>query len=175
MRRITAMVGAAAVVMMTAGVFAQAKPSFAGKWTLVPDPNAAAAGGGGGGGRRGGGGGGGGGGFACGMECTITQDATTLTITRTVAGREGGAPTEVKTVLKLDGTDSSNPGRGGGDPIISKAKVEGDKLVVSTTRTQGENTVTATQTVSIVGGNLVVVSSSGREGAAPVTTTYKKN
>ena len=64
---------------LTAGLLAQDKPNFAGKWTLVPDPNAAAAGGGGG--RRGGGFGGGG----LGQTFSATQDAKTLVVTTTNA------------------------------------------------------------------------------------------
>ena len=100
----TAMLSAAAVVLMTAGVLAQAKPNFAGKWTM----DAGGSGcrrprrrGGGGGGRGGGRGGGGG----WGMELTIAQDATTLTID--VHGRRQ-TPAPVSYVYKLDGTESKN-------------------------------------------------------------------
>jgi hypothetical protein len=154
----TALLAAAALVLGTVGTFAQGKTSFAGKWTMVQDPAAA---GGGGGGRGGGGRGGGGGGFACAMECTITQDATSLTVTR--QGQQG----EVKQTFKLDGTDSSNPGRGG-DPVVSKAAWAGADLTITT----GE----VKQTLSIKDGNLVVTRTGpGREGTPMTTTqTYKK-
>ena len=35
MRRVTAILSVAAVVLMAAGVVAQAKPSFAGEWKMV--------------------------------------------------------------------------------------------------------------------------------------------
>ncbi len=76
MRRISALLSVAAVVLWTAGIYAQAKPNFSGKWVREAPAGGAAAGGGGGGGGRGGGGGGGG----WGMENTITQDAKALTV-----------------------------------------------------------------------------------------------
>ena len=39
MRRVTAMLSVAAVVLTAAGVVAQAKPSFAGEWKIVGDPD----------------------------------------------------------------------------------------------------------------------------------------
>jgi hypothetical protein len=159
----TAVLGAAALVLAAASTFAQGKTNFAGKWTLVVDPAAA------GGGGRGGRGGGGGGGFACGPECTITQDAATLTVTRTTQAGEQ------KFVVKLDGSESKNTvmGRGGeATEQVSKATWAGANLVITTTLPNGEAKVT----LSIDGGNLVVDRSApGREGT-PVTTkqTYKK-
>ena len=44
MRRISWLGTAVATVLFVAGLSAQAKTDFSGKWTLVPDPNAAAAG-----------------------------------------------------------------------------------------------------------------------------------
>ena len=37
MRRVTAILSVAAVVLMAAGLVAQAKPSFAGEWKIVAD------------------------------------------------------------------------------------------------------------------------------------------
>src|SRR4249920_2060480 len=126
MRRMTAVLSVAAIVLWTIGASAQAKPSFAGKWTReAPAAGAPPAGGGGGGGGRGGGGGGG----FCGAECTITQTATELTLDY-VGGGQNPAPT--KRVYKLDGSESKNPGRGGQDQV-SKAAWEGNKLVITTT------------------------------------------
>ena len=80
----------AALAFIAATVIAQTPPSFAGKWTLVADPNAAPAGGG-----RGGMGG-------LGQEATIVQDAGSLTITRTT-------PVGTFTsTYKLDGSESKN-------------------------------------------------------------------
>jgi hypothetical protein len=177
----------AVILAYVAGVYAQGKPSFAGKWTRdAPAAGAAAAGGGGGGGGRaaGGGGGGGGqrggggggGGFNCGMECTITQDAATLKVERAAPAAGGTAPTAL--VFKLDGTDSKNQqaGRGGAAPtdVITKVKWDGVKLVFSTVRDNQGTPVTGTQTLWIEGGKLVVESNSGMEGATPTKATYTK-
>src|SRR5687768_5772954 len=126
MRRISLLATAAATVLFVAGLSAQAKPDFSGKWTLVPGDAAAAPGGGGGGGGRGGGRGGGGGGQFCGQECTITQDATTLTVTRTTQAGEQ------KAMYKLDGSESKNTqqGRGGATEVVSKAAWDGSKISI---------------------------------------------
>jgi hypothetical protein len=172
MRRISTFVTTAAAVLFVAGLSAQA-PNLSGTWVRADD--AAAAGGGGGGGRggRGGGGGGGGGGavFNCGMECTITQDAKMLTITRTTQGGEQ------KMMFMLDGSESKNSmmGRGGAaTEVVSKAAVSGGKITITTTRDMGGASVTSTQTLSLEGGNLVVESTSSREGATTTKVTYKK-
>ena len=178
MRRVTALLSAAAVVVFMTTAFAQAT-NFAGTWTR--DAGAApaggggggAAGGGGGGGQRGGGGGGGGV-FACGMECTIVQDAKTLTIKR-AAGPNGPAPADV--VINLTGdTKLTQPGRQGGAPTeyTVSAKWDGGKWVLSSTRDMGGTSVTQTSTVSLAAGKLTVVNTSNREGATPTTTTYSK-
>ena len=188
MRRATVLVTAAALVVASANAFAQAKPSFAGKWTLVPAADAAAGGGGGGGGRGGGRGGGGGG---WGMEPTIVQDANTLTVTR-MQGQ-----TEVKSVYKLDGSESKNMapagggrgGRGGADAaaappppqeIVSKAKWDGNKIVI-VTMNPGRGGGAPTETTMVLSldasGNMVIETSRpGREGGAPMVSsaTYKK-
>ena len=39
MRRVTAILSVAAVVLMAAGLVAQAKPSFAGEWKIMADPD----------------------------------------------------------------------------------------------------------------------------------------
>jgi hypothetical protein len=163
MRRMTALMSLAAVVLWTIGASAQAKPSFAGKWTREA-PAAGAPGGGGGGGGRGGGGGG-----FCGAECTITQTATELTLEFQGGGQN---PAPMKQVYKLDGSESKNPGRGGQDQV-SKATWDGNKLVITTTTQNGEQK----RVLSLEGGNLVVdATNPGREGAAPTTTkiTFKK-
>ena len=161
------MATAIAAAILVAGLSAQGRPDFSGKWTLVPDPNAAppgGGGGGGGGGQRGGGRGGGGGQF-CGQECTIAQDAKTLTITRTTQAGEQ------KAVYNLDGSESKNAGRGG--DVVSKAAFEGGKLVIQTQlpgRDGGPGT-TAKTTVGLSGGQMEVETDAGR-GAQK--QTYKK-
>src|SRR6187402_1755799 len=106
MRRMSWLATATAAVLFAAGLSAQGKPDFSGKWTNTAPaaapgggaPGGGAPGGGappGGGGGRGGGGRGGGG--FCGQECTIMQDATSLTVTRTTQAGEQ------KATYKLDG------------------------------------------------------------------------
>ena len=163
MRRNALVVGALSLVFAASIAQAQDKPNFSGSWTLIANPNAA--GGGGGGGR--------GGGAGLGQAATITQDAKTLTVTRTTQNGE------VKLVYNLDGSDSKNmvQGRGGQSEQVSKATWDGNKLVISTTLTMGENTVTRTQTMSLdASGQLVVtVSGPGRGGEVMTNTqTYKK-
>jgi hypothetical protein len=127
MRRAAAVLSTAAMVMFAVSVFAQA-PNFAGKWTADTEKNAAAMAGGGGGGRGGRGGGGG--------DMTITQDAKTLTIERSMGGNA------VKQTYNLDGSDSKNmqPGRGGaaGAEVVSNAKWDGAKLVITTHGANGD-------------------------------------
>ena len=165
MRRVTALISAAAFVVATAGVFAQAKPSFAGKWTR--EAPAAAAGDTGGGRGRGGGRGGG-----FGQEATITQDAKTLTIEYMGGGRN---PAPTKLVFMLDGSVSKNQmaGRGGTTEQESKAAWVGNTLVITTTVPNGERK----QVLSLDGGKLVVETTNpGREGGQGMTSkvTYTK-
>lgn len=160
MRKNALIVGALSLVFAASVAQAQDKPNFAGSWTQVADPNAA----GGGGGR---------GGALLGQAATVTQDAKTLTITRTTQNGE------VKLVYNLDGSDSKNMvmGRGGQTEQVSKANWDGNKLVITTTLTMGENTITRTQTLTLdASGQLVVTSTGpGRGGEVMTTTqTYKK-
>jgi len=163
MKRFMAVVAMTTLVFACASVSAQSKPTFAGKWTLVPDPNGAAAGGGG----RGMAGG-------LGPELTAAQDDKTLTIT-TNNPQLG----EVKTVYNLDGSESKNPINFGGQTVdrISKVKWDGAKLVITTTININGNLAETTQTWVLDGfGNLVIESSSNFTGT-PTTSklTYKKN
>jgi hypothetical protein len=153
MRRLTAILSVAAVVLMATGLAAQAKPSFAGQWTrdvqlgqdVLPE-----------------------------VDLTITQGATAMT----VEYRGGGqAPAPVKLTYKLDGSVSKNmvAGRGGGVPTeqVSKAMWAGNNIVVTTTTGAGEDK----RTFSMAGDNLVVETSApARNGGAPNITkvTYKK-
>ena len=179
MRRVTAMVSAAAVVLWMATAFAQG-PSLSGTWTR--DMPAGAPGGGGGGGGTGGGGGGGGrgggggggGAFNCGAECTITMDAKTVTIKRP-ANAQGTVPADI--VLNVTGsTKLMQPGRGGAEPTPYEvtAKVEGGKWILSRTMDMQGTSMTSVQTISVEGGKLTIVTNSGREGATPTTATYSK-
>jgi hypothetical protein len=188
MRRVTAMVSAAAVVLWMATAFAQgAAAGFNGKWTRdMPAAGAGgggAAGGGGGAARGGGGGGGGrggfggGAGFSCNPSCTLTVTATAMKIERP-AGPDGTVPPALN--FTLDGKDSSNPGRMGqdgtpGPAVVSKAKWDGNKIVITTTADRGGTTITTTQTLSIEGGKLsVATANSAMADQAPTVQTYTK-
>lgn len=163
MRRNALILGALSLVFAATTATAQDKPNFAGTWALVTDPNAPNPGRGGGGGGLGQGG-------------TITQDAKTLTITRTTQNGE------IKIVYNLDGSDSKNMmmGRGGQTEQVSKATWEGNTLVVTTNFTMGEAAVAVTRTEKYsldASGQLVITTTApGRGGGEPQTTTrtYKK-
>ena len=182
MRRVTAMVSAAAVVLWAVTAFAQGAAAFSGKWTVEAPAGAAAGGGGGGGGQRGAGGGGGGrggagggAGFNCGMTCDIVATATSIKVTR--AGQGEGA-TPIVWNCTLDGKDCTNetPGRGGAAPTqaVSSAKLDGNKIVITRKLDMNGTSITATQTLEIVGGKLTVTTTSTMEGAQPRTQTYTK-
>ena len=161
MRRNALIVGALSLVFAATIAQAQDKPNFSGSWTLVVDPNAAPTGG------RGGGGG-------LGQAAAITQDAKTLTITRTTQNGE------VKTVYNLDGSESKNmmSMRGGQVEQVSKTAWDGSKLMITTNYTMGENAVTTTQSFALDASGQLMVSTTrpGRGGGEPTTTvqTYKK-
>jgi hypothetical protein len=167
------MLCATAMVLMTASAYAQKPTNFAGTWTRdAPAGGAAAAGGGGGGGGRGGGRGGGGAAFNCGMECTIAQDATSITITTMTQN----GPGEPRKINLTGDTKISVPGRQGGaaTEITAKSKWVGDKLEISVTRDMQGTMVTSTTTLSMAAGKLTVVNNSGQADAQPTTTTYTK-
>ena len=164
MKRAIATMGALMFVAFAASAFAQAKPSFAGKWTLVPDPNAAAGGGGRGRGMGGFGG--------LGQGGSVEQNDKTMTVTTTTQMGE------VKSVYNLDGSESKNSINMQGTAIdrVSKAKWDGAKLVIVTTTNFQGNPVETTQTWSLdATGSLIIESTSNFQGT-PTTTkmTYKK-
>jgi hypothetical protein len=159
MRR--AAVCAAALVIATGSLLAQAPANFAGKWTLVPDPNA--------GGGRGGMG-------SLSQEATIVQDAKTLTITRTTQMGE------MKTTHNLDGSESKNTVSFNGNSMdqLSKAKWDGGALTINTSMNLNGTPVETTMKLSLdPSGNLIVESTRPdfQGGGAPITSkfTYKKN
>jgi len=141
----------AALIAATTIAAAQAPPNFAGKWTLIPDPNATGGGMGG-----------------LGQEATITQDGSTITITRTT---QMGTFTSI---YKLDGTESKNTMMGrGGTPseAVSVAKFDGGKLTITTKRDMGGQMVETTETWSVAGSVLTIESTGGR---GPAKRVYKK-
>jgi hypothetical protein len=154
---VTAIIAFAAI-----GLVAQTPPSFAGKWTLVPDANAPAGGGRGMGGL--------------GQGATIVQDASTLTITRTTPMGE------ITSTYKLDGTESKNTFNMQGNSIdqLSTAKWDAGKLKINTTMNIQGNPVETSMVLSLdPSGNLVIESTRPdfQGGGAPITTkmTYKKD
>jgi hypothetical protein len=149
----------AALVVVTAGVFAQTAPNFAGKWTRVADAN----------GRAGGIGG-------LGVAATVVQDATSLTITRTAQMGE------FTTTYKLDGSESKNTVNMGGYSIdmLSKVKSEAGKLIVNTSMSFDGYPVETSMALWLdPAGNLVVESTrpDPQSNAPPSITKmiYKKN
>jgi len=168
-----------AAALAVAGLAAQAKPNFAGKWTLVPDAGAAA---GGGMGARGGGRGGGmGAGALSGPEMTIAQDAATLKVDR------AQGQNQFSYTFKLDGSESKNsvPGRMGGAPseVVSKAVWDGNKLTITSTQSmmmqEQQMTIETKQVLSLDADGMLVVETtrSGMRGGQAMTTTakYKKS
>jgi len=163
MKRFLSVAAILTLVLADAAVSAQSKPSFAGKWTMVPDPNAAAAAGGRGRGMAGG----------LGPEFTAVQDDKTLTVT-TNNPQLG----ELKTVYNLDGSESKNPLNFGGQTVdrVSKVKWDGAKLVITTTISFNGNPAESTQTWMLDGSGSLVIETSSNFGGTPTTTkaTYKK-
>ena len=169
MKRVFLMALIAALAMPYAA-FAQAKPNFAGTWTLdaaKSDPPPARGGGGGGAPGGGGGGGGrgagGGGGRGGGGPVTITQTAADITI---------GMNT-----YKFDQTVDI-AGRGG---ATSKAKAawEGNTLVITTTTDMGGTAIEQKQerSLSADGKEMTVVTtvSGGPAAGAPRKQVYTKS
>ena len=163
MRRALALATLFALSFGATTLSAQAKPSFAGTWTMVVDPNAPAP-------QPGRGGGGG-----LGATSTIAQDAKTLTVTRTTQNGE------IKSVYNLDGTESRNTMTFGGNSVeqTSTTKWDGNKFIITTASNFNGNPSTSTMTLTLdTAGNLIVESTRpGRGGGAPTTTTttYKKS
>ena len=110
------------------------------------------------------------------MTCDITQTAASLKVSR--AGRgEGAAP--IVWTCTLDGKDCSNEQMGaGGTPtaVVSKAKWDGNKIVIMTDRTGQDGTkTTTTQTLAIEGGKLTIGTTSSATPDQPARVqTYTK-
>ena len=147
MRRKFAMTAAFVVALAVAG-YAQ-KPDFSGTWTPEPAADAAA--------PAGGGGGGGGRGMAGPM--TVKQTPTELSVER--QGRNGPQTT----TYKLDGSEQEVQMRGATAKV--SAKIDGDKLVITTKTDQGETK----QKWSLADGKLVIERDTPN---GPMKTTYKK-
>jgi hypothetical protein len=160
MRRTSLLITAAALVVCIAALAAQAKPNFAGKWTMVAAPTAPGPGGGFGG---------------LGQEFTAAQDDKALTITRSVQG------TEIKSVYNLDGSDSKNTLNFQGTAFeqVSKVKWDGGKLGITTRADFNGNAFETSLSLSLDASGILTVESTRPDfqgGGGPITTkaTYKK-
>ncbi len=150
------------VIALSAGAGAAAVqvPNFSGTWNLVPDAGAPPDASNGRGDI---------GGFYCGVDCTISQDAKALSVTSS-QGTSGTL------TFNLDGTPSKNVAgsRGGGFEMNSMATWSGGTLTITTRREfTGGQSVTSTHVISIANGRMIV-GATRRQGAPPVTLTYRK-
>jgi hypothetical protein len=151
--------GTAALTLLASTVSAQAKvtTTFAGKW-IVSDSTSLGRGG------RGG----------LGPSVTVVQDAGTLTIVRV------GPAGEVKSVYRLDGSESRNTVMMGDNSVeqSSKAMWMADTLMVATSRFVNGATVGNVMHLYVdPSGNLVVATTApGRNGGPEQTVkvVYKK-
>jgi hypothetical protein len=163
MRRVLLLVLALALAMPIAAR-AQAKPDFSGTWTMNAEKSDPPP-------QRGGGGGGGGGGRGPGGPITIKQTATELSITS--EGRQG--PQTL--TYKLDGSVSTNPGRGGME-VKSTAKWDGSTLVIETAQDMGGTPVTivAKRRLDNGGKNMIVetTTTGGPNGPTTRKVVYDK-
>ena len=103
------------------------------------------------------------------QSVTITQTAADFTIERETPNGV------MKTVYKLDGSESVNAMGRGGD-VKSKSAWEGGKLVTKYSRTMGETTVEVTETRSLEGDAMVVVTATkgGPQGDTTRKVVFKK-
>jgi hypothetical protein len=148
----TAVLSLAALALLAGNATAQAKPNFAGSWTLnteKSDPMGGGPGGGGGGAGRGMGG-------AAPLAITQTDDKLVIEIK---------AETPRTLTYALDGKESVNPGMRGAE-TKSKARWEGESLIIESTTAMstpnGDVTITAKEvrTVSADGKMMTVVTTS---------------
>ena len=142
------------VVALPAMAFAQT-PNFSGKWTQDMEKSDPPMGGRGPAGPQ---------------SLTITQTAADITIERETPNGV------MKTVYKLDGSESVNAmGRGG--EVTSKSAWEGGKLVTKYSRTMGQTTVEVTETRSLEADGtmtVVTVTKGGPQGDMTRKVVFKK-
>jgi hypothetical protein len=146
----TAVLSLAALALLAGNAATQAKPNFAGNWTLNTEKSDPMGGG------PGGGGGGGGRGMGMGSApLAITQTGDKLVI-------EIKSETPRTLTYALDGKESTNPGMRGAE-TKSKARWEGESLIIESTTAMstpnGDVTITAKEvrTVSADGKTMTVV------------------
>ena len=104
------------------------------------------------------------------QSLTITQTAADFTLERETPNGV------MKTVYKLDGSESVNAMGRGGD-VKSKSAWEGGKLVTKYSRTMGETTVEVTETRSLeADGTMTVVTAmkGGPQGDTTRKVVFKK-
>ena len=104
------------------------------------------------------------------QSLTITQTAADFTIERETPNGV------MKTVYKLDGSESVNAMGRGGD-VKSKSAWEGGKLVTKYSRTMGETTIEVTETRSLeADGTMTVVTAmkGGPQGDTTRKVVFKK-
>jgi hypothetical protein len=158
MTRKSVLVALLAFVLALPAVAIAQTPDFSGKWTQDVEKSDPAPQGRGGGAGRGP------------QSFTITQTATEFTMERETPNGV------MKTVYKLDGSESVNAGGRGGD-ITSKSAWEGGKLVTKYSRTMGETTVEVVETRSLeADGTMVVITAmkGGPQGDTTRKTVFKK-
>lgn len=117
---------------------AQAQTDFSGTWKLNAEKSV-----------MGGRGGGRGGGMM--GDTVVKQTATELSVTRG----------EQTIVYKLDGTETTMTG-GRGGTSTAKARVEGETIVIETSRMMGDQPVTTKAVWSMEGGSLVITTTTAR-------------
>jgi hypothetical protein len=165
MRHSALLSSTAVLLLVSSSAFAQTKPNFTGKWTILPDSTVAQQGMPRGGAAMGG----------LGEEATLTQDDKTLTVSR--QGPNG----LLTTAFNLDGSEtyqSIDIGNGNMIDLALKAKWDGNKLATSTGFSiQGQ----AFEILLVYSlddkGNLVTVHTTPTLGNNPggtETTKYKK-
>ena len=120
------LLASAAVVLFAGTAFAQAKPNFTGKWTLIPDTASVQLQGVSPGGAEMGG---------LASEATITQDEKTLTVKRATPNMG-----DFTSIFNLDGTETyaSVNVQGQAVPLTMKTRWEGSKLITSTWANVGQ-------------------------------------
>lgn len=165
MRRSVLFSSTAALLLVSSSAFAQAKPNFAGKWTILPDSGAQQQGMPRGGAAMGG----------LGEEATITQDDKTFTVSR--QGPNG----LLSTTFSLDGSEghqSIDVGNGNMIDLALVARWDGNKLATSTGfAIQGQAFEIGLVYSLDDKGNLVTVHTTPALGNNPggvETTKYKK-
>jgi predicted metalloprotease with PDZ domain len=167
--RLTALMLAAAVTTTLPPAAAQAPPSFAGRWTVSPDPppgagrsnrTPATAGSG------------------WGSDITITQDAVWLTVRRAEFSRYDLQP-PLRFVYALDGSESRNVVNMGRGPQeqVSRSTWRGNSLVITTRHVSAPPAAgEVTHVLSLdESGALVIQTTRGAGNAAATTTTRYRN